>query len=886
MERSLFGFILKYSKRDQLLIVPLVVASMVVYYLSLDLPKTIINQAIQGISFPTADSVRRLLGFDLHRIPYLFALSILFLGLIVLNGWLKFQINTMKGWMGERMLRRLRFSLFDFILRFPLTRFRRVKPAEMATMVKDEVEPLGGFIGDALITPLFLGGQALTAMFFIMYQHWVLGLIALGIVGVQAFIIPRLRRRQLVLGRERQLTARALAGRIAECVEGAAEIHAHDTSNYERAEISDRLGRIFNIRFELYQRKFMVKFLNNFLAQVTPFLFYTLGGYLVIVGKLDIGALVAVIAAYKDLPGPVKELIDWDQQRMDVEIKYNQVVEQFTAEEVAPAELQALVKSPPMPQEGRLKAARLSLVDDAGSRVVEDASFECSMSDHIAIVGRQAGGASELAQMLARLVPPTNGTIEMGGIDMTRAPEAVTGRSLAYVGAPAYLFPTSVRENIVYGLKHEPVRDAGYTDDVRQQREAELKEAARTGNSTLDINADWIDYAAAGVSNHDEMDRRIVELLSVVDLDEAIFELGLRSAADSRRAAMLGPRVLDARLRMHERLASLGIQDWVERFDPEKYIRNATLAENLLFGTPVGKAFDLDNLAANAYVRQVLNDTGLYELLLRTGHKVAETMVELFSGLPPGHEFFAQYSFIRQEDLPQFEAILQRAKDVGLKEMEAAEQRALISLPFKLIAARHRLGLIDESFEARVVEARRHFAARLPAELKRSIEFFDAATYNSAATLQDNILFGKIVTAQAEAATRITALVRELLDELGLRPLVVTIGLDYQVGVGGARLPVADRQKVALVRALLKRPALLVVDQALGPLDPNSQQRVLEGILAERKGRGVAWVLSRPDLAERFNVVLVMERGKLAEKGAFAELKSNGGPLQKLLVAA
>src|SRR3954462_12469695 len=417
MERSLFGFIIRYSRRDQLLIVPLVVASMVVYYLSLDLPKTIINQAIQGVAFPTAESVKRLLGFDLHRIPYLLALSVLFLGLIVVNGWVKFQINTMKGWMVERMLRRLRFSLFDYILRFPLTRFRRVKPAEMATMIKDEVEPLGGFIGEALITPLFLGGQALTAMFFIMYQHWLLGLIALAIVGVQAFIIPKLRKRQLVLGRERQLTARALAGRIAEVVEGAAEIHAHDTSNYERAEISARLGRIFRIRFELYQRKFMVKFLNNFLAQVTPFLFYTLGGYLVIIGRLDLGALVAVIAAYKDLPAPVKELIDWDQQRMDVEIKYNQVVEQFTAEEVAPAELQALIVAPELPREGRLRAAGLSLIDEGGVRLVDSVSFEAGLKDHIAVVSRQGGGASELAQLLAHLLPPNSGSIDIGGMD-------------------------------------------------------------------------------------------------------------------------------------------------------------------------------------------------------------------------------------------------------------------------------------------------------------------------------------------------------------------------------------------------------------------------------------------------------------------------------------
>src|SRR5438874_2962580 len=472
MERSLFGFIIRYSKRDQLLIVPLVLASMVVYYLSLDLPKTIINKAIQGDAFKK-DTVTHWLGMDLERLPYLLALSIVFLGLIVLNGWLKFQINTMKGWMGERMLRRLRYGLFDYILRFPLSRFRRVKPAEMATMVKDEVEPLGGFIGEALITPLFLGGQALTAMFFIVYQQVWLGLIALAVVGVQAVVIPRLRKRLLVLGRERQLTARALAGRIAECVDGAAEIHAHDTSNWERAEISARLGRIFRIRFELYQRKFLVKFLNNFLSQVTPFLFYTVGGYLVIVGKLDIGALVAVIAAYKDLPTPVKELIDWDQQRLDVEIKYGQVVEQFTAEEVAPAELQAPVEAPELPREGRLKVAGVSLADDGGVRIVDDVSFECSLKDHVAIVGRQAGGASELAQMLARLVPPTNGTIEMGGMDMTRAPEAVTGRALAYVGSPAYLFPLTVRENLLYGLKHRPVRQPTYEEHVRREREAQ-----------------------------------------------------------------------------------------------------------------------------------------------------------------------------------------------------------------------------------------------------------------------------------------------------------------------------------------------------------------------------------------------------------------------------
>ena len=61
---------------------------------------------------------------------------------------------------------------------------------------------------------------------------------------------------------------------------------------------------------------------------------------------------------------------------------------------------------------------------------------------------------------------------------------------------------------------------------------------------------------------------------------------------------------------------------------------------------------------------------------------------------------------------------------------------------------------------------------------------------------------------------------------------------------------------------------------------------MLNGILARRQRRGLVWVVQRPDIAERFDVVLVMERGKLTEHGAFAELKSNGGPLHKLLAAA
>lgn len=903
MERSLFGFILRYSKREQLAIVPLVLASMVILFASLDLPKTIVNEPIQGKRFPNPDSTVTFLriapdlpaflggqtvlfeGFALERTPYLIALSLMFLILIIVSGLLKLQINTMKGWMGERMLRRLRYTLFDRILRFPLPHFRRVKAAEMATMIKDEVEPLGGFVGESLITPLFLGGQALTALFFILYQHVYLGLIAFFMVVVQAVIIPRLRRRLLVLSKERQITARQLAGRIAECVDGVVEIHAHDTSNYERAEISARLGKMFLIRFELFQRKFMIKFLNNFLSQVTPFLFYLVGGYLAIVGRLDIGTLVAVIAAYKDLPSPIKELIDWDQQRMDVQIKYAQVVEQFTTDDLAQPELQQLIDTPELPKQGDVRASNLSLVDESGSKVVDGVSFEFNIAEHVAIVGHPGGGGSELAQLLARLVAPSSGSLQMGGIDITRAPEAVTGRAIAYVGAAAYLFPMSVRDNLLYGLKHRPIRELTYEGDALGKYEVALRESARAGNSTYDIRADWIDYQAAGVAGETEMEARMLEVLRTVDLEEAIFEVGLRSSVRNGQSSDLAESVLRARDAMRARLNQPGIQELVERFDLTRFNRNATLAENLLFGTPVGKTFDIDNLARNAYVRQILDETGLSGDLLKVGHKLAETMVELFSDLPPGHELFERFSFIQHDDLPHVKEILSQVSDVGLDRIGEADRNLLLALPFKLISARHRLGLIDEAFEARILEVRAKFAQNLPEDLRGAIEFFDPARFIAAASLQDNILFGKIATGQAESAARIGRVMREVLDELQMRPLVITIGLDYQVGTGGARLPAAERQKIAVGRAILKRPAVLVLDQAAAVLDPSSQNRLLANVLAERKGCGVYWVLNRPDLAERFGQVLMMEKGRLVARGKFAELREAGGPLEKLIVA-
>jgi len=889
MEPNLFKYILKHSRVEQLTILGVVAVSLLFYYASLDLPKTIVN-AITKLSahadrtstfmhvefglpgFLGGSAIVLFDGFRLNRTWYLVAICMLFLVFVVINNWFKVYINTAKGKMGERMLRRLRFDLFDRLLRFPQSQFRKVKQAEIATMIKDEVEPLGGFIGDAFIQPAFLGGYALTALYFMLLQSVWLGMVALVILAVQAVVIPKLRKRILVLGKQRQLTARALAGRIAECADGSVEIHVHDTSNYERADIVERLARIYAIRFELYQRKFAVKGLNNFLAQVTPFTFYLLGGLLAFAGKVDLGIIVAVINAYKDLPGPVKELIDWDQQRQDVQIKYEQVVEQFEPEGSLPEALQAMTAEPPEPLTGEIAFTGVVALDDNGSKLLDGLSVALATSEQVALLGDGTSGNETLATALVRLTPLAAGSITLAGRHLAELPESFTGRNIGYAGPEAYLFPASVRDNLLYGLKHAPLRPPVYAEEVARKRALTDRESKRAGNPVLDINADWTDYAAAGAEDMAGLDARMIETLGLVELEDDVYQFGLRGTIDVKSQGELAERFVQARAALRTRLADPTLSGLFEPFDVDRYISNMSVAENLMFGAPVGPSFQPENIATNPYLHKILADNNLSEALADVGRRIAETMVELFADLPPGHPFFEQFSFISAEDLPEYRALLGRLGKSTVGSLSQPDRDRLASLAFPYIEARHRLGLIDADLEARLLSARQAFARSLPDDLKGAVEFYEGNRYIAAASVQDNMLFGRLVYGQALAAARIGKLIGEVLDQLGLRPAVLRVGLDYQAGIAGKRLTAAQRQKIGLARALLKRPAYLIVNEAIALLDGAAQARIMKNVLKASSGKGVLWVLRHADQAAGFHRLLVMKDGRIIEQGKTDEV--------------
>ncbi|WP_185985070.1 ABC transporter ATP-binding protein [Aureimonas mangrovi] len=886
MATSLYRYVWNHTRPQQIWMLVVVLVSIIPLFLSLNLPKLIINGPIQGQGFEAAGATvdyfrlavplpgfiggpEELVLFDaipLERIEALVALSMLFLFFVIVNGAFKFYLNTYKGRLGERMLRRMRYEMVDRVLRFPIRQFRRVRPAEVASMIKDELEPIGGFIGDAFVQPLYLASQILTAMVFIFLQSPTLGAIALGVTLLQAAVIPRMRRRLLVLGRERQLTARRLAGSIGEIIESMPTIRTNDTSNIVRARTAQQLGRIFLIRFDIYQWKFFVKFLNNFLSQATPFIFYLFGGYFAIRGEIDIGELVAVIAAYRELPSPLKDLIDWDLMRLDVNVKYEQVAQQFEIDNLLDAKTQAPVGETVAALSGGFRLLDVTIRDETGSPLATSVTLDLPLHESVLVLAPLGEGAESVAEALVGLAPVAAGRLELAGRPFASWPESVTGRRLAYAEAAPYYSQSTLREALLYPLMHHPspaVADSASRAEIQMRNEAKA-----SGNTVLDARDDWIDHSVLPL-DPDREGALIEEAISIVELTGDIMRLGLSRRIPLSRAEAAAPRVLVARARFDAAMREAGLGEVVERFELDRFLHNATIFENIVFGASGESDLAATRLLVRSDARRVLQETGLDDTLARMGLTIATTLVELFGEVGTDNPILRRIDIISPDEIDFYRQLLMRVDPDEANSLTTEDQSSLIRLALTYVEPRYRLGLIDDALRARIIEARHLFQETASPLVRDSIVFNDPGAFNPAATLQDNIVFGRLADTTPRVAAKIGAILEKTIDFAGLRAFVLRTALEFDLGSGAKRLSLGQQQKLTLARALLKAPDYLVANRCLSALDTDTQLRIVEAVLKRARDPerpfGLFWVSSAAMAAERFDRTLRFERGQVVE---------------------
>jgi ABC-type multidrug transport system fused ATPase/permease subunit len=151
---------------------------------------------------------------------------------------------------------------------------------------------------------------------------------------------------------------------------------------------------------------------------------------------------------------------------------------------------------------------------------------------------------------------------------------------------------------------------------------------------------------------------------------------------------------------------------------------------------------------------------------------------------------------------------------------------------------------------------------------------------------QDPHLFNSTIRANLRLAR--TAATDEELEEAAARarllPWIRSLpqGLDTRVGSQGAAVSGGERQRLALARAFLADPALLILDEPTAHLDPDSRQALTADLLRATEGRTVLLITHEPDGLDQVDQIVVLDHGRVVESGSHRELSHAGGHYQRM----
>ncbi len=158
----------------------------------------------------------------------------------------------------------------------------------------------------------------------------------------------------------------------------------------------------------------------------------------------------------------------------------------------------------------------------------------------------------------------------------------------------------------------------------------------------------------------------------------------------------------------------------------------------------------------------------------------------------------------------------------------------------------------------------------------RSVRMVSQDGFLFDSTIRENVRFGRAGASDDEVKAAFDRL------ELGWWLDKLVNGLDTEVGERGDNLSVGERQLVALARAALADPGLLILDEATSAVDPETDQALTTAIRNLAQGRTLVSIAHRLATAEAADLILVFDQGELVERGPHSELVSARGVYQEL----
>ncbi len=166
---------------------------------------------------------------------------------------------------------------------------------------------------------------------------------------------------------------------------------------------------------------------------------------------------------------------------------------------------------------------------------------------------------------------------------------------------------------------------------------------------------------------------------------------------------------------------------------------------------------------------------------------------------------------------------------------------------------------------------------RMPAEgVRLQMAVVSQSTYLFSASLRDNLRIARVKASQNE--------IEQAVEQAGLADFVQQLpqGYDTWVGEHGLRLSGGERQRLAIARAFLKDAPVLILDEATANLDHVTEKEIMQTILGGAQQRSILMITHRLAFMQSMDEILVLDQGRISERGRHATLMTAGGLYQRM----
>lgn len=350
----------------------------------------------------------------------------------------------------------MRKDVFDHVQSLSVDFFQNHNTGELMTRIKDDVDKVCVAIGFIGMLAIDAAVHTILGVICMLRLSPVLTLVPLVLMPVIGFLAVRMERRLGKVYDEISDETAALNTVAEENLAGVRTVKAFAREDHEMKKFCSHNQRFYELNMRQAGMVASYQPLISTLGKVLLLAIVVLGGLLVIRGDMTLGTLGAFSEYANNIIWPM-EIIGWLSNDIASAVASWKKIKKIMKEEPEiknPAEVPTALET----VEGRLTFEHVSL-ELGGQKILEDISFDLKPGKTLGIMGMTGAGKSMMVNLAERFYDPTEGSVQLDGVDVRKLSLAQLRSSMAVVSQDVFLFSDTVNQNVRMGQKKEMKSD-------------------------------------------------------------------------------------------------------------------------------------------------------------------------------------------------------------------------------------------------------------------------------------------------------------------------------------------------------------------------------------------------------------------------------------------